>query len=149
MRSFILCTYAADNHILVGMNEFGEIITILSTIDPKTNRTNINFKYAKNAQILVKTILDNKPEMLYMNDGDLLNASDYESLRDANTKIEYRSASLLSETIMSIRTAANESLDKTTKKRRQQSSLYKLPSFRSVKTLIPDLTYSEYASIYL
>lgn len=137
---FILCTYNSDNHILVGMNEFGEIITILSTIDPKQNRTNINFKYVKDANDFVSLIKTNKPKTLYMNDGDLFKSSDYDSLTD--TKIEYRAASLLHETIESIRR-------NSTPKKKPQSSMYKLPSFRSVKSLIPDLTYAEYASIYL
>lgn len=141
LDSFICCTYTSDNHILVGMNEFGEIITILSTIDPKKNRTNVNFKYAKDVNVLVNIIKTNKPKMLYMNEGGLFNSSDYESLVD--TKIEYRSASLLHETIETICRDA-ESKNKHTK-----PAMCKLPSFRSVQSLIPDLTYAEYASIYL
>lgn len=141
--SFIFYTYNSNNHILVGMNEFGEIITILSTIDPKQNRTNINFKYVKDVDALITLIKTKKPKTLYMNDGDLFNSSDYVALKD--TKIEYRSASLLHETIEMIRRDSTHNNNNENPK----ASMYKLPSFRTVKSLIPDLTYAEYALIYL
>lgn len=139
LDSFILCTYNTNNHILVGMNEFGEIITIRSTIDPKQNRTNIKFKYVRDVNDIVSLIKMNKPKILYMNDGDLFNLSDYESLIDTN--IEYCSASLLRETIEIIHSKATP--------KKNKSSMYKLPSFQNVKSFIPNLTYAEYASIYL
>lgn len=143
LDSLIFYTYNPYNHVLVGMNEFGEIITILSTIDPKCNRTNINFKYVKNVEFLVNLIKTNKVKMLYMNDGDLFDASDFASLQ--GTKIEYCPASLLHETIETIRLRSKPTNTSVSSK----SKTHKIPSFGSVKCLMPDLTYAEYALIYL
>lgn len=139
--TFIFFTYNHDDRVLLGINEYGEIVTILSTIDPKTNRTNINFKYVKSVDVLVNCIKANKPKTLYMNDGDAFTSLDYNCLE--HTKIVYRPASLLNETLDALRL---NSIPKDNVKLRKTP---KIPSFRSVRSLMPDLTYTEYASIYL
>lgn len=137
LKQFIFYTYDLDMYMLICMNEFGEVVDIFSTFDPKLNRTNLRYKFVKTVETLISIITKNNPICLYMNDGTLFTPANYQIM--AKTKIEYCSASMIYDLIQSIQ-------QQLLKKKRHN---YKCPSYKTIKKLAPDMTRAEYESIYL
>lgn len=139
------CIFYAFNtsHLLIGLNEYGEIVNAWSTTDNKTNITNVKYKFVKNPSDLVDIVTRASGlHCLYMNDGTLLTLVDYALIKDTNI-VHFHDAELLPllEKLQSSN-VASAAIAKC-------KSHYTPPSYRDIKQLDSNITLSEYKFIYL
>lgn len=141
------CVFYSFNtsYLLIGLNEFGEIVNVWSTTDNKTNITNVKYTFVKKPADLVDIVTRaSNLHCLYMNDGTLLTLVDYALIKNTNI-VHFNDAELLplleklrSSSVASAAAAAAEC-----------KSHYTPPSYSAIRQLDANITLAEYQFIYL